>query len=191
MKMLVKKWGKQRGRAIPALSMAAASSWSTEPSTFARGRVGSSSNRSRPTLNDRGAAQSDAPRTFPEDIDFATAGGARHVVKGDYIPDAGDLVWLHSDPQAGHEQAERRPALVLHARPIQWAEGEAICCPMTTKIKGYGVEVVVSRRPPSAGLADQIRSLDRVPAGPSARRGLSRVSWLESAPRSSSLGPTL
>jgi mRNA interferase MazF len=82
------------------------------------------------------------------------------VVKRDYIPDAGDIVWLHFDPQAGHEQSGRRPALVLTSARYNGARGMAICCPMTTKIKGYVFEVVISDRPPSAILADQIRSLD-------------------------------
>jgi mRNA interferase MazF len=81
-------------------------------------------------------------------------------VKRDYIPDAGDIVWLHFDPQAGHEQSGRRPALVLTSARYNGARGMAICCPMTTKIKGYVFEVVISDRPPSAILADQIRSLD-------------------------------
>jgi mRNA interferase MazF len=81
-------------------------------------------------------------------------------VKRDYIPDAGDIVWLHFDPQAGHEQAGLRPALVLTSARYNGARGMAICCPMTTKIKGYVFEVVISDRPPSAILADQIRSLD-------------------------------
>jgi mRNA interferase MazF len=82
------------------------------------------------------------------------------VVKRDYVPDAGDIVWLHFDPQAGHEQAGRRPALVLTPARYNGARGMVICCPMTTKIKGYVFEVVISRRPPSVILADQIRSLD-------------------------------
>jgi mRNA interferase MazF len=82
------------------------------------------------------------------------------VVKRDCIPDAGDIVWLHFDPQAGHEQSGRRPALVLTSARYNGARGMAICCPMTTKIKGYVFEVVISDRPPSAILADQIRSLD-------------------------------
>jgi mRNA interferase MazF len=81
-------------------------------------------------------------------------------VKRDYVPDAGDIVWLHFDSQAGHEQAGRRPALVLTPARYNSARGMAICCPMTTKIKGYVFEIVVSRKPPSAVLADQIRSFD-------------------------------
>jgi mRNA interferase MazF len=82
------------------------------------------------------------------------------LVKRDYVPDAGDIVWLHFDPQAGHEQTGRRPALILTPARYNGTRGMAICCPMTTKIKGYVFEVIVSHRPPSAVLADQIRSLD-------------------------------
>ena len=81
-------------------------------------------------------------------------------MKRGYVPDAGDIVWLRFDPQAGHEQAGRRPALVLTPARYNGARGMAICCPMTTKIKGYVFEIVVSRKPPSAVLADQIRSFD-------------------------------
>ena len=82
------------------------------------------------------------------------------MVKRDYVPDAGGIVWLHFDPQAGHEQAGRRRALILTPARYNGTRGMAICCPMTTKIKGYVFEVIVSHRPPSAVLADQIRSLD-------------------------------
>ena len=82
------------------------------------------------------------------------------MVTRNYVPDAGDIVWLHFDPQAGHEQAGRRPALVLSPARYNGARGMALCCPMTTKIKGYVFEVVISHRPPSAVLADQIRILD-------------------------------
>src|SRR5665213_3563391 len=78
----------------------------------------------------------------------------------DYIPDAGDVVWLQFDPQAGHEQAARRPAMVLSGARYNSLRGMMVCCPMTSKIKGYVFEVVVSRNPPSAVLADQVKSLD-------------------------------
>ncbi|MGV3770499.1 MAG: endoribonuclease MazF [Sphingobium phenoxybenzoativorans] len=76
------------------------------------------------------------------------------------VPDAGDIVWLHFDPQAGHEQAGHRPALVLSPARYNGARGMMICCPMTSRIKGYPFEVVVSADPPSAVLADQVKSLD-------------------------------
>jgi mRNA interferase MazF len=75
-------------------------------------------------------------------------------------PDAGDIVWLEFSPQAGHEQAGHRPALVLSPALYNGKSGMMLCCPMTTQIKGYPFEVVVSRDPPSAVLADQVKSLD-------------------------------
>ena len=77
-----------------------------------------------------------------------------------YVPDAGDIVWLQFDPQAGHEQAGHRPALVLSPARYNKIRGMMICCPMTSKIKGDPFEVVVSHDPPSAVLSDQIKSLD-------------------------------
>lgn len=69
-----------------------------------------------------------------------------------YIPDSRHIVWLQFDPQAGHE-AGHRPALVLS--PAMMSR-----CPMTSRIKGYPFEVVVSDQPPSAVLSDQIKSLE-------------------------------
>lgn len=77
-----------------------------------------------------------------------------------YAPEAGDIVWLEFDPQAGHEQAGHRPALVLSPKRYNALRGMMICCPMTSRIKGYPFEVVVTTDPPSAVLADQIKSLD-------------------------------
>ena len=77
-----------------------------------------------------------------------------------WVPDCGDIVWLDFDPQAGHEQAGHRPALVLSPARYNGARGMMLCCPMTSRIKGYVFEVVVSRDPPSAILADQIKNLD-------------------------------
>lgn len=77
-----------------------------------------------------------------------------------YVPDSGHIVWLHFDPQAGHEQAGHRPALVLSPARYNQVRGMMICCPMTSRIKGYPFEVVVSEEPPSAVLADQVKSLD-------------------------------
>ena len=77
-----------------------------------------------------------------------------------YVPDRGDIVWLQFDRQAGHEQAGHRPALVLSPARYNEARGMMICCPMTSRIKGYPFEVLISEDPPSAVLADQIKSLD-------------------------------
>jgi mRNA interferase MazF len=77
-----------------------------------------------------------------------------------WVPDRGDVIWLEFDPQAGHEQAGHGPALVLTPARNNEKRGMAICCPLSTKIKGYVFEVVVSKNPPSVVLADQVKSLD-------------------------------
>ena len=79
-----------------------------------------------------------------------------------YVPDQGDIVWLDFDPHAGHEQAGHRPAMVLSPAAYNGKTGLMLCCPMTTQIKGYPFEVLVSGKPPSAALADQVKSLDWV-----------------------------
>lgn len=76
------------------------------------------------------------------------------------MPDAGEIVWLTFDPQAGHEQAGRRPAVVLSPARYNEPTGLIICCPITTKIKGYPFEVILSGAPPSVVLADQVKSQD-------------------------------
>jgi len=77
-----------------------------------------------------------------------------------YLPEAGDIVWLSFTPQAGHEQAGHRPALVVSPAAYNGKTGLMLCCPMTTQIKGYPFEVVLSTQPASAVLADQVKSLD-------------------------------
>ena len=77
-----------------------------------------------------------------------------------YVPEAGDVVWLDSSPQAGHKQAGHCPALVLSPASYNLKTGMMIFCPMTTQIKGYPFEVIVSKQPPSAILSDQVKSLD-------------------------------
>jgi len=76
------------------------------------------------------------------------------------VPDSGDIAWLKFTPQAGHEQSGHRPALVLSPAAYNSKTSLMVCCPMTTQLKGYPFEVVVSRDPPSAVLADQVKSLD-------------------------------
>ena len=77
-----------------------------------------------------------------------------------YVPAAGDVVWLEFSPQADHVQAGHRPALVLSPASYNGKTGMMICCPMTSQIKGYPFEVIVSKNPPSAILSDQVKSLD-------------------------------
>ncbi len=77
-------------------------------------------------------------------------------------PDRGDVVWLTFNPQAGHEQAGRRPAVVLSPAAYNAKVGMALFCPITTKIKGYPFEVALPKGFPVRGviLADQVRSLN-------------------------------
>jgi mRNA interferase MazF len=77
-----------------------------------------------------------------------------------YVPEAGDIVWLNFTPQAGHEQAGHRPALVISPEAYNDKTGLMICCPMTTQIKNYPFEVVIAGTQPSVVLADQVKSLD-------------------------------
>lgn len=78
------------------------------------------------------------------------------------MPERGDVVWITLNPQVGHEQAGRRPALVLSPAAYNGRVGLAILCPITNQIKGYPFEVLI---PPGLGvtgavLADQVKSLD-------------------------------
>ena len=71
------------------------------------------------------------------------------------------MVWLEFDPQAGHEQAGHRPALVLSPETYNRKTGLMLCCPLTTRVKGYPFEVaVVVDGVESVVLADQVKSLD-------------------------------
>lgn len=79
-----------------------------------------------------------------------------------YIPGRGDIVWLVFDPQAGHEQAGRRPALVVSPEAYNAKTGLSLVCPITSQVKGYAFEVGIPPGLAVAGvvLADQIKSLD-------------------------------
>jgi mRNA interferase MazF len=79
---------------------------------------------------------------------------------GRYVPEAGDIVWISFNPQAGREQAGHRPAVVLSPSAYNAKIGLMLCCPMTTRIKGYPFEVVIAGPPSSVVLADQVKSLD-------------------------------
>lgn len=78
------------------------------------------------------------------------------------VPDAGDVVWLSFDPQAGHEQSGRRPALVVSPASYNARSGLALVCPITSRVKGYPFEVSLPKGLQVSGviLADQLRSLD-------------------------------
>lgn len=79
-----------------------------------------------------------------------------------YVPKRGDLVWLTFDPQAGHEQAGRRPAFVLSPETYNRKTSLFLACPVTSRVKGYPFEVALPAGSPVTGviLADQIKSLD-------------------------------
>jgi mRNA interferase MazF len=79
-----------------------------------------------------------------------------------YVPEAGDFVWLTFDPQAGREQAGRRPALVLSPKAYNAKSGLALVCPLTSQVNGYPFEVAVSVAHGATGviLADHVKSVD-------------------------------
>lgn len=84
------------------------------------------------------------------------------VVQKTYMPERGDIVWLSFNPQAGHEQAGRRPALVLSPLEYNKKVGLAIFCPVTAQVKGYPFEVLIPEGLKISGaiLTDQVKSLD-------------------------------
>jgi len=78
-----------------------------------------------------------------------------------YVPDAGDLVWLDFDPQAGREQGRRRPALVLTQQNYNRASGLIVVCPLTSKRKPYPFALPVDlNKVEGAVLVDHLKSLD-------------------------------
>ena len=81
-----------------------------------------------------------------------------------YVPKRGDVVWLHFNPQVGHEQAGRRPAVVLSPESYNEKTSLALFCPVTNQVKGYPFETTLSPALPVSGVAlcDQIKSLDWV-----------------------------
>ena len=83
------------------------------------------------------------------------------MVKDNYIPERGDLVWLNFTPQSGHEQAGKRPAIVLSPSKYNGKTGLMITCPITSKVKGYPFEVAVKgEKITGVVLSDQIKNFD-------------------------------
>ncbi|MFX9532949.1 type II toxin-antitoxin system PemK/MazF family toxin, partial [Acinetobacter baumannii] len=68
------------------------------------------------------------------------------------LPDRGDLVWIDFTPQAGHEQAGRRPGLVLSPRAYHNRTPFVVVCPITSKVKGYPFEVALPPGLPVGGV---------------------------------------
>ena len=82
--------------------------------------------------------------------------------KGAYIPERGDAVWITLDPQAGHEQAGRRPALVLSPSAYNGRVGLGLLCPITSQVKGYPFEALLPAGLSVAGaiLSEQVKNVD-------------------------------
>ena len=80
----------------------------------------------------------------------------------EYIPQRGDLIWIDMQPQAGHEQSGRRPAIVLSPENYNDKVGLALLCPITNQVKGYPFEVILPEGLKVKGviLSDQLKCLD-------------------------------
>ena len=84
------------------------------------------------------------------------------VSRRGYVPERGDVVWMMFGPQAGHEQSGRRPGVVMSSSIYNGKTGMALCCPITSHVKGYPFEVLVPTGLKTSGaiLADHIRNID-------------------------------
>jgi mRNA interferase MazF len=84
------------------------------------------------------------------------------LVKREWAPEAGDLIWLTFDPQAGREQAGRRPGVVLSPSEYNRRSGLVLACPITSHVKGYPFEVALPPGLPIGGvvLVDHVKGLD-------------------------------
>ena len=85
------------------------------------------------------------------------------VSRRGYVPERGDVVWMMFGPQAGHEQSGRRPCVVMSSSIYNGKTGMALCCPITSHIKGYPFEVLVPaglKIISGAILADHLRNID-------------------------------
>lgn len=78
-----------------------------------------------------------------------------------YIPERGDIVWIDFNPQLGHEQKGRRPAIIISHKSYNQKVGLALFCPIKSKVKNYSFEVNIEiDQIKGAILSDQIKSLD-------------------------------
>ena len=83
------------------------------------------------------------------------------MVKNQYIPERGDIVWLNFNPQSGYEQSGKRPAIVISPKEYNEKTGLGLFCPITSKIKNYPFEVKIDNNKISGVvLSDQIKSMD-------------------------------
>lgn len=104
-------------------------------------------------------------RITPENLHESSTSADRSARKpsdmvGLYVSDAGDVIWLHFDPQHGREQRGHSPALVISPASCNGKTGLMVCCPMTSQAKGYPFEVPFAGEARSLVLADQVESLD-------------------------------
>lgn len=78
-----------------------------------------------------------------------------------YVPEVGDIAWLDFDPQIGHEQSRRRPALVLTDQSYNRASGLLVACPVTSKRRPYPFAVPITLdEVEGAILVDHLKSVD-------------------------------
>ena len=84
------------------------------------------------------------------------------VKKTAYVPKRGDVVWMTMNLQAGHEQAGRRPAVILSPAAYNVKVGLVLAAPVTSRVKGYPFETLVPSGLPVSGaiLSDRVKSLD-------------------------------
>jgi mRNA interferase MazF len=83
------------------------------------------------------------------------------MVNNGYIPDRGDIVWLNFNPQTGHEQKGKRPAIVISPEGYNGKVKLGLFCPITSQEKGYPFEVKIrNEKINGVVLSDQIKSLD-------------------------------
>jgi len=87
-----------------------------------------------------------------------------------YIPGRGDIINTNFDPSAGHEQAGKRPALVLTMKVFNDATGFALVAPITSTVRGNGLEVAINtKNTKGVVLCHQIKMIDFVDRGSSFR----------------------
>ncbi len=83
------------------------------------------------------------------------------MVAKEYVPHRGDIIWLDFNPQRGHEQSGRRPAITISTIAYNRRVGLGLFCPITSRIKGYPFEVLIEGTEVSGVvLADQVKSFD-------------------------------
>jgi mRNA interferase MazF len=78
-----------------------------------------------------------------------------------YLPEAGDLVWINFDPQAGREQTKNRPALVMTGSDFNSATGLLVVCPVTRTERPWRTRVALAGTATSGFvMIEQLKSID-------------------------------